>query len=98
MFAGDRPLYSGWVLTLVARTTSEQFRAANRLPMIVSDSPPVWPGTHAVPPSAVSTKLPPPAVYASSAAKELRLVSGPAEDVAAEGEREGLEVGGAELA
>src|SRR5947208_1307592 len=34
-------------------------RAAIHSPMIVSDSPPEWPGTQAEYPSAVSTKLPP---------------------------------------
>src|SRR5579864_3880299 len=40
--------------------------------MIVSDSPPVWPGTHAEYTSAVSMKLPPAAAYWSSTANASR--------------------------
>ncbi|CAM5284921.1 hypothetical protein SALBM311S_10324 [Streptomyces alboniger] len=71
MLAADRPWYSGCWLTLVAMTTSERFpRALTHLPMMVSDSPPELPSTHAEYESAVSTKLPPAAVYASRTAKE----------------------------
>ena len=62
MLLGDSPRNCGCLLTLVAMMTESLFRrAAVHSPMIVSDSPPAFPGTHAEYESAVSMKLPPPA-------------------------------------
>ena len=61
MLFADRPRNCGCLLTLVAMTTESRFpRAFVHSPMIVSDSPPLCPGTHAEYESAVSMKLPPP--------------------------------------
>ena len=58
----DSPRNCGCLLTLVAMITESRLpRAAVHSPMIVSDSPPACPGTHAEYESAVSMKLPPPA-------------------------------------
>ena len=58
--AGDSPSTPGDLPTFVATTMSSRLpRAAIQLPMIVSDSPPLLPGTQAEYESAVSRKLPP---------------------------------------
>ena len=85
--------------TLVAMTTSARLpRAASQLPMTVSDSPPSLPGD----PGRVGVGGVDEVAARGGVRVEhgegLRLVGGPAEDVAAEGEREDLEVGRAELA
>ena len=60
MFAGDSPGRAGSEPTLVAITTSSRLpRAAVHSPMIVSDSPPEFPGMRHMYESAVSMKLPP---------------------------------------
>lgn len=58
--------------TFVATTRSDgRVRAASHSPMIVSDSPPLFPGTHAEYTSAVSIALPPPATKRSSTSNEV---------------------------
>src|SRR5438093_96078 len=61
----ESPLSPGTMPTFVAITMSLRVpRVAIQRPMIVSDSPPEWPGTHAEYTSAVSMKLPPAAACA----------------------------------
>src|SRR6202012_1699821 len=74
MLPGASPRNCGCLLTLVAMMTESLFRlAAVHSPMIVSDSPPAFPGTQAEYESAVSMRLPPPATKASSTANDVCL-------------------------
>src|SRR5918998_2538419 len=72
MFFAESPLRSGHDPTFVATTTACRLpRDAIHSPMIVSDSPPELPGARQKYESAVSTKFPPAATYASSTAKDV---------------------------
>ncbi len=60
MDSADVPGASRLLPTFVPTTrSSRQPRAASQPPMIASDSPPAWPGTHCEYEDAVSTKVPP---------------------------------------
>src|SRR6201991_1628929 len=72
MLARESPCRSGHEPTFVAITMSSRLpRAASHSPMIVSDSPPELPGALHMYESAVSTKFPPAATYASRTANEV---------------------------
>src|SRR5918996_3809967 len=72
MFFADSPLRCGHEPTFVARTTASRLpREDIHSPMIVSDSPPELPGARQKYESAVSTKLPPAATYASRTANDV---------------------------
>src|SRR6202012_155457 len=73
-FERDMPRNCGCRLTFVAMTTESRLpRARVHSPMIVSDSPPAFPGTQAEYESAGSMWLPPPATKASSTANDVSL-------------------------